>query len=83
MSAGARRRGARLRESALLCVALWGCALPSPRTPLPEGSARFDASADLVSLHYDHAPDRDDGHSAAADRTLLEALYGACWLERW
>ncbi len=63
-------------------VVLWGCALPSPRTPLPRGADTFDATTDLVSLHYDHAPDRDDGHSAAADRTLLEVLYGACWLER-
>jgi len=49
---------------------------------VPEGAAAFDAATDLISLHYDHAPDRDDGHSAAADRTLLEAVYGACWLER-
>jgi CubicO group peptidase (beta-lactamase class C family) len=49
---------------------------------VPEGADTFDASTDLISLHYDHAPDRDDGHSAAADRTLLEVLYGACWLER-
>lgn len=40
----------------------------------------FDPEKDLLSLHYDHAPDRDDGHSTAADRTLLESLYGAHWL---
>jgi CubicO group peptidase (beta-lactamase class C family) len=68
--------------SALLSVAFWGCGWPSPRTPLPEGADTFDATTDLISLHYDHAPDRDDGHSAAADRTLLEVLFGACWLER-
>jgi CubicO group peptidase (beta-lactamase class C family) len=66
----------------LLSVLVWGCALPGPRTPLPEGADTFDATIDLISLHYDHAPDRDDGHSAAADRSLLEVLYGACWLER-
>ena len=27
----------------------------------------FDSKSDLLSLHYDHAPDKDDGHSAAAD----------------
>lgn len=42
----------------------------------------FDSQSDLISLHYDHAPDKDDGQSAAADRTLLESLYGAGWLSR-
>lgn len=68
--------------SVFLSVASPACSLPSPRTPVPEGADTFDATTDLISLHYDHAPDRDDGHSAAADRTLLEVLYGACWLER-
>jgi hypothetical protein len=68
--------------SALAAVACWGCSLPSPVAPLPPGADRFDSTTDLISLHYDHAPDRDDGHSAAADRTLLETVYGACWLER-
>lgn len=67
--------------SGLLSAVFWGCALPSPRVPVPDGADRFDATTDLISLHYDHAPDRDDGHSAAADRTLLEVLYGACWIE--
>ena len=40
----------------------------------------FDPKADLISLHYDHAPDLDDGQSAAADRTILESLYGRDWL---
>lgn len=81
MSLRSRRRRTRRCRAALLSLALWSCALPSPRRPLPEGAARFDATTDLISLHYDHAPDRDDGQSAAADRTLLEILYGACWLE--
>lgn len=68
--------------SALLSVVCWGCGLPSPRVPVPDGADTFDPTTDLISLHYDHAPDRDDGHSAAADRTLLEALYGPCWVER-
>ncbi len=37
-------------------------------------------SKDLLSLHYDHAPDKDDGHSAAADRTLLQSLFGVDWI---
>lgn len=40
----------------------------------------FDADRDLLSLHYDHAPDKDDGQSAAADRTVLETLFGTDWL---
>ncbi len=27
---------------------------------------RFDAQSDLVALHFDHGPDPDDGHAAAA-----------------
>jgi hypothetical protein len=41
---------------------------------------RFNPKKDLLSLHYDHAPDKDDGHSAAADRTILETLFGKDWL---
>lgn len=40
----------------------------------------FDPELDLLSLHYDHAPDKDDGHSAAADRTMLESLHGREWI---
>lgn len=75
-------KGGLFAGSTLLSVVLQACALPSLVTPLPERAATFDATTDLISLHYDHAPDRDDGHSAAADRTLLEVLYGACWLKR-
>ena len=39
------------------------------------GSGPFGGN-DLISLHYDHAPDRDDGQSAAADRTLLQSTVG-------
>lgn len=41
---------------------------------------KFDPKKDLISLHYDHAPDKDDGHSAAADRTLLETIQGKDWV---
>ena len=42
----------------------------------------FDPEKDLISLHYDHAPDKDDGHSAAADRSVLESLFGVGWIGR-
>jgi hypothetical protein len=41
----------------------------------------FDPRKDLLSLHYDHAPDKDDGHSAAADRTILESLHDLDWIK--
>lgn len=40
----------------------------------------FDSDGDLLSLHYDHAPDRDDGQSAAADRVILETEFGSDWV---
>lgn len=40
----------------------------------------FDTERDLLSLHYDHAPDKDDGQSAAADRTVLQTLFGVDWI---
>jgi uncharacterized membrane protein len=42
----------------------------------------FDPDADLLALHYDHAPDRDDGQSAVADRVMLETELGAAWIAR-
>jgi len=52
-------------------------------TTLAGAEARkFEAQTDLVSLHYDHAPDKDDGHSAVADRTLLESLFGRDWIKQ-
>lgn len=40
----------------------------------------FSPEKDFISLHYDHAPDKDDGHSAAADRTILQSMYGIEWI---
>ena len=42
----------------------------------------FNPQKDLLSLHYDHAPDKDDGQSAAADRTILQSLYGKDWITK-
>lgn len=47
-----------------------------------DGAGTFDAGKDLLSLHYDHAPDKDDGHSAAADRTILESIHGRDWIKK-
>jgi len=44
--------------------------------------ADFDREKDLISLHYDHAPDRDDGQSAAADITILATEFEANWIQR-
>lgn len=40
----------------------------------------FDPFKDMISLHYDHAPDRDDGQSAAADRTILGTMFPPHWI---
>ena len=61
----------------LLCAAL-ACESPEPQADLAPGP--FDTRTDMLSLHYDHAPDKDDGQSAAADRTLLQVLYGKHWI---
>lgn len=45
-------------------------------------TTRFSSEKDLISLHYDHAPDKDDGQSAAADRTILETLYDKDWIRK-
>jgi len=47
-----------------------------------DATPRFDAETDLLSLHYDHAPDKDDGHSAAADRTILQTMFDRAWIKR-
>lgn len=36
--------------------------------------ANINVQNDLVALHYDHAPDRDDGHAAAAGLAVVESL---------
>ena len=46
------------------------------------GQARFKPGIDLLSLHYDHASDKDDGHSAAADRTILQSMFGIEWIKK-
>ncbi len=45
------------------------------------GTRAFEPVRDLISLHYDHAPDKDDGQSAAADRTILQAIYAPEWIK--
>jgi hypothetical protein len=36
--------------------------------------AAFDRQSDLVALHFDHAPDRDDGHAAVAALMMVQSL---------
>ncbi|MFW6132767.1 MAG: hypothetical protein ACOC8F_02635, partial [Planctomycetota bacterium] len=76
--------GKTIGQAMLLSVALaviW-TGPASADEPDDDAPARFDSKTDLISLHYDHAPDRDDGQSAAADRTILQTLFGGDWLER-
>lgn len=41
---------------------------------------KFNPTIDLISLHYDNAGDRDDAHSAAADKSCLVSLFGLDWV---
>ncbi|OED41136.1 hypothetical protein AB833_10280 [Chromatiales bacterium (ex Bugula neritina AB1)] len=45
-----------------------------PNPGVSGGNGRFNASRDLVALHFDHAPDRDDGHAAAAALAVVRKL---------
>lgn len=45
-------------------------------------TAKFNPTTDMIILNYDHAADKDDGHSAAADRTILQSLYGKKWVSK-
>lgn len=46
-----------------------------PASPaLPVGNSSFDPQRDLVALHFDHAPDRDDGHAAVAALMVRDRL---------
>lgn len=56
----------------LALLAQLGAASPAP--------APFDSARDVIALHYDHAPDLDDGQSASADRTVLQSTYGTRWM---
>jgi len=47
-------------------------AAPQPVAPVIAGS--FNASRDLIALHYDHAPDRDDAHAAVAGLMVRDRL---------
>jgi len=47
---------------------------------VPASAPAFNKEQDLISLHYDHAPDKDDGQSAAADRTVLQSLFDCQWI---
>jgi len=59
-----------------------GQACGAERVSAGKAKREFDPNRDLISLHYDHAPDKDDGQSAAADRTILQTLFGAEWIKR-
>ena len=66
--------------SALLIVAIFLSAAANDASLHAQAFA-FDPENDLLALHYDHAPDKDDGQSAAADRTILESLFNSGWIE--
>ena len=58
----------------------------SPNDPVLSTFGKFDVNKDFLSLHYDHAPDKDDGHATVAGKMLVDyfgiqnyiAVGGAC-----
>ena len=71
-----------LSRTILLAIAfLISLTAASAKDP-PQRSKPFDPQIDLLALHYDHAPDKDDGQSAAADRTILQAKFDAAWIKK-
>lgn len=63
-----------------ISILLLGLLLASCGNP-HQSQIDFNPEADLLSLHYDHAPDRDDGHSAVADRVILQERFGTDWIK--
>lgn len=47
--------------------------IPSPPTPASETSGRF-SNGDLLTLHYDNCPDRDDGHALVAGKAVVDKV---------
>ena len=43
-------------------------------------SGSADLSSDLISLHYDHAPDRDDAHATAAGKQVATVIGFTPWV---
>ncbi len=43
-------------------------------------SGRADLNKDLISLQYDHAPDRDDGHATVAGKEMADSLGFTPWV---
>ena len=71
-----------MSTTTVLVTLLMGISCVASQTVGDKATKTFDPAKDILSLHYDHAPDRDDGHSAAADRTLLQSLYGMDWISK-
>ncbi len=64
----------------LLTVGYWHSSAFAQKSN--DANGVFDPKSDMISLHYDHAPDRDDGHSAAADLTILETFRDRDWIRK-
>ena len=69
-----------MRVMAIAVMVIACCAIDDVQASDDTPERTFNPKTDLISLHYDHAPDKDDGHSAAADRTVLESMFGKDWI---
>ena len=55
-------------------VSTSGGSISEPTAPgTGSTTVRFNPGRDMISLHFDHCADPDDGHSAVADRTMIGA----------
>ena len=71
------------RKALIFTISIFLCVSCSTvQKPAGEKFGNFNPQKDLLSLHYDHAPDKDDGDSAAADRTILQNLLGKSWIKK-
>ena len=68
-------------KNVICIVVLIVCMCAAVHASEEAGMKKFAPKKDLLSLHYDHAPDKDDGQSAAADRTILESIFDVDWIK--
>ena len=53
---------------------------PAPATCSANSSGTANLAKDLISLQYDHAPDRDDGHATVAGLEVADELGFTPWV---
>ena len=73
-------------EAVSIAFSATGAGGSNASDPVLSTFGKFDVNKDFLSLHYDHAPDKDDGHATVAGKMLVDyfgiqnyiAVGGAC-----